>query len=113
MALTSKVVRPPERKTAGSSKPFNFRSKKTAGSSNAISGCERKTAGSSKLLFSNFIDSPSIPSNLINLNFQLSFFGGSAWEWDEHRQEYYLHQFVKEQPDLNYRNPKVVEEMEV
>ena len=33
-----------------------------------------------------------------------SFFGGSAWEWDEHTQEYYLHLFTKEQPDINWRN---------
>jgi oligo-1,6-glucosidase len=33
-----------------------------------------------------------------------SFFGGPAWEWDEQTQEYYLHLFVKEQPDLNWEN---------
>ncbi|GAB7340231.1 hypothetical protein MBLNU457_6696t1 [Dothideomycetes sp. NU457] len=31
-------------------------------------------------------------------------FGGSAWEWDEHTREYYLHLFCKEQPDLNWEN---------
>lgn len=36
-------------------------------------------------------------------------FSGSAWEWDETTQEYYLHIFAKEQPDLNWENPKVVE----
>ncbi|KAB5593548.1 Glycoside hydrolase family 13 protein [Ceratobasidium theobromae] len=36
-----------------------------------------------------------------------SLFGGSAWEWDEATQEYYLHLFVKEQPDLNWDNPEV------
>ncbi|XP_050298022.1 maltase 2-like [Anthonomus grandis grandis] len=41
----------------------------------------------------------------------LSYFGGSAWEWNDQRQQYYLHQFSIAQPDLNYRNPKVVEEM--
>lgn len=41
----------------------------------------------------------------------LSNFRGSAWQWDEDRREYYYHAFTKEQPDLNYRNPKVVEEM--
>lgn len=38
-------------------------------------------------------------------------FRGSAWEWSEKRRQYYLHQFHRKQPDLNYRNPKVVEEM--
>ena len=33
-----------------------------------------------------------------------SYFGGSAWEWDEETQEYYLHLFVREQPDLNWEN---------
>ena len=37
-----------------------------------------------------------------------SIFGGSAWEWDEATGEYYLHTFVREQPDLNWRNPEVV-----
>jgi alpha-glucosidase len=37
----------------------------------------------------------------------LSNFGGSAWEWDEARGQYYLHSFLKEQPDLNWRNPEV------
>jgi alpha-glucosidase len=40
-----------------------------------------------------------------------SAFGGSAWEWDEKTQQYYLHTFVREQPDLNWRNPEVVEAM--
>ena len=33
-----------------------------------------------------------------------SFFSGSVWEWDEHTQEYYLHLFAKQQPDLNWEN---------
>ncbi|KAL2840057.1 glycoside hydrolase [Aspergillus pseudoustus] len=32
-------------------------------------------------------------------------FEGSVWEWDEHTQEYYLHYFAPEQPDLNWDNP--------
>lgn len=36
-----------------------------------------------------------------------SFFGGSAWEYDELTGEYYLHLFTKKQPDLNWENPKV------
>jgi oligo-1,6-glucosidase len=34
-----------------------------------------------------------------------SFFNGSAWTWDEKTEEYYLHLFTPEQPDLNWRNP--------
>jgi alpha-glucosidase len=37
----------------------------------------------------------------------LSIFGGSAWEWDEATGQYYYHAFLKEQPDLNWRNPAV------
>ncbi len=36
-------------------------------------------------------------------------FGGSAWEWDDVRQQYYLHNFLVSQPDLNWYNPEVVE----
>ncbi|MHA6721925.1 alpha-amylase family glycosyl hydrolase [Sphingomonas sp. RS2018] len=35
----------------------------------------------------------------------VSDFGGSAWEWDAATGQYYLHAFLKEQPDLNWRNP--------
>ncbi|EDW10123.2 maltase A3 [Drosophila mojavensis] len=41
----------------------------------------------------------------------ISVFRGSQWTWHEGRQAYYLHQFLAKQPDLNYRNPKVVEAM--
>lgn len=41
-----------------------------------------------------------------------SFFSGSAWEYDEVAQEYYLHLFSKKQPDLNWENPKVRQEMQ-
>jgi alpha-glucosidase len=34
-------------------------------------------------------------------------FGGSAWEWDEGTEQYYLHSFLKEQPELDWRNPAV------
>ena len=38
----------------------------------------------------------------------LSVFGGPAWTWNSQRRQYYLHQFLKEQPDLNFNNPKVI-----
>jgi alpha-glucosidase len=37
----------------------------------------------------------------------MSHFGGPAWTWDEGTQQFYLHSFLKEQPDLNWRNPEV------
>lgn len=40
-----------------------------------------------------------------------SFFGGSAWEKDPISNEYYLHYFSKKQPDLNWENNKVREEV--
>ncbi|CAL8089651.1 unnamed protein product [Orchesella dallaii] len=48
---------------------------------------------------------PIPPANWVN------HFGGSSFEWNEIRQQFYLHQFVKEQPDLNYENPEVMKEM--
>ena len=41
----------------------------------------------------------------------LSCFGGSAWEYDAPTEQYYYHAFLREQPDLNWRNPEVVEAM--
>ena len=39
----------------------------------------------------------------------LSIFGGSAWQWDTRRCQYYLHNFLTSQPDLNFHNPQVQE----
>lgn len=39
----------------------------------------------------------------------LSVFGGPAWQWDARRRQYYLHSFLKEQPDLNFHCPAVQE----
>jgi alpha-glucosidase len=41
----------------------------------------------------------------------MSVFGGSAWQYDTRRGQYYWHQFLKEQPDLNVRNPAVQNEL--
>lgn len=37
----------------------------------------------------------------------LSFFGGPAWSWEPRRQQYYLHNFLTSQPNLNHANPAV------
>jgi len=37
----------------------------------------------------------------------LSIFGGSSWQWDTRREQYYLHNFLVSQPDLNFHNPDV------
>ncbi|GIW45424.1 MAG: oligo-1,6-glucosidase [Candidatus Binatia bacterium] len=42
----------------------------------------------------------------------VSSFGGSAWTFDPATAQYYLHSFLPEQPDLNWRNPQVVQAME-
>ena len=44
-------------------------------------------------------------------NWQSLFEGGSAWQWDDVRQQYYLHLFAIKQPDLNMDNPAVREEI--
>ena len=47
----------------------------------------------------------SVPNNWV------SEFGGPAWTWDEATRQYYYHAFLKEQPDLNWRNADVREAM--
>ncbi len=37
----------------------------------------------------------------------LSVFGGPAWTWDGRRRQFYMHNFLTEQPDFNYHNPAV------
>ncbi|RBW44890.1 alpha-glucosidase [Loktanella sp. D2R18] len=39
----------------------------------------------------------------------LSIFGGSAWQWDARREQYYMHNFLVSQPDLNFHEPAVQE----
>ena len=47
------------------------------------------------------LDDGSAPTNW------LSFFGGRAWSWEPRRQQYYLHNFLPSQPNLNHANPEV------
>lgn len=37
----------------------------------------------------------------------LSIFGGSSWQWDSRRRQYYLHNFLTSQPDMNFHQPAV------
>ncbi|QUS35489.1 alpha-glucosidase [Falsirhodobacter algicola] len=37
----------------------------------------------------------------------LSVFGGSSWQWEPRRGQYFLHNFLRQMPDLNYHNPEV------
>ena len=39
------------------------------------------------------------------------FFNGSVWKWNEATEEYFLHLYTQKQPDLNWENPKVRQEV--
>ena len=57
-----------------------------------------------------YIWRPAKPDGSLPNNWT-SFFMGSVWTLDPQSGEYYLHLFDRKQPDLNYRNPKVIEEV--
>ena len=57
-----------------------------------------------------YIWRPAGPNGKLPNNWD-SMFEGKAWQWDEVRQEYYLHIFAIKQPDLNMDNPLVREEV--
>jgi len=57
-----------------------------------------------------YIWRPALPGGKLPNNWD-SQFEGKAWQWDEVRQEYYLHLFAVKQPDLNMDNPLVREEV--
>jgi alpha-glucosidase len=50
---------------------------------------------------------PDLPPN----NWPAAFGGGIAWTWDEGTEQWYLHTFLPQQPDLNWDEPEVVEAM--
>ncbi len=54
-------------------------------------------------------DGPS--GKVVPPNNWVSGFGGSAWEWVPARRQFYYHEFYKQQPDLNWRNPAVEKAM--
>jgi alpha-glucosidase len=49
-------------------------------------------------------DEPIVPNNWLD-----ALTGRSAWQWNEQRQQFYLHSFDAKQPDLNWTNPQVRE----
>ena len=55
-------------------------------------------------------ETPGPPARAPPNNWE-SHFGGSAWAWDDERGEYYLHLYHERQPDLNWANPDVREEV--
>ncbi|CAF4871961.1 unnamed protein product [Pieris macdunnoughi] len=57
------------------------------------------------------IDDPNDPTNKLPPSNWVSQFGGSAWEWSQRRQQFYLHQFAVQQADFNFRNQAVRDEM--
>ena len=54
---------------------------------------------------------PADPARPLPPNNYPSYFSGSAWQWDEPTRQYYLHLFAVKQPDLNWDNPKVREDV--
>lgn len=62
---------------------------------------DRKNTRADWYVWANARDDGGPPNNW------LSIFGGSAWKWEPRRHQYYLHNFLAEQPDLNFHNPDV------
>ena len=54
---------------------------------------------------------PADPAHPLPPNNYPSYFSGSAWQWDKTTKQYYLHLFALKQPDLNWDNPKVREDV--
>ena len=54
---------------------------------------------------------PNAPHGFDPPNNYPSFFSGSAWQWDDTTRQFYLHLFAVKQPDLNWENPKVRQEV--
>jgi alpha-glucosidase len=61
----------------------------------------RENPKSDWYVWANAKDDGGPPNNWISL------FGGQAWSWDTRRRQYYMHNFLSEQPDLNFHNPEV------
>ncbi len=71
----------------------------------AESRCSRDNAKADWYVWADAKPDGSPPNNW------LSIFGGPAWEWDGERMQYFLHNFLREQPDLNLHEPAVQQEL--
>lgn len=70
----------------------------------------------SNLIYINTSSSYQIRGNFLiqfSFIFQVSVFEAPAWQYNNQRKQFYLHEFLIEQPDFNYRSPAVVQEMKV
>jgi alpha-glucosidase len=65
------------------------------------SRCSRDNPKADWFIWADAKDDGNPPNNW------LSIFGGSAWQWDTRRCQYYMHNFLTSQPDLNFHNPEV------
>lgn len=65
------------------------------------SRCSRDNPKANWYVWADARDDGGPPNNWISL------FGGQAWSWDTRRRQYYMHNFLSEQPDLNFHNPDV------
>ncbi|XP_063360941.1 maltase 1-like [Cydia amplana] len=76
-----------------------------------VKSCKRQGGYDNYYVWADGRPNPDDPDHPLPPNNWISVFRKSAWEYNEDRQQFYLHQFVVGQPDLNYRDPKVQEEM--
>jgi alpha-glucosidase len=67
----------------------------------ALSRSSRDNAKADWFVWADAKDDGNPPNNW------LSVFGGSSWQWDTRRRQYYLHNFLASQPDLNFHHPEV------
>ncbi|XP_041968818.1 maltase A1-like [Aricia agestis] len=72
---------------------------------------QRKAGFEDYFMWADGFPDPNNASNTLPPSNWVSQFGGSAWEWNSERQQFYLHQFAVEQADFNFRNPDVQKEM--
>lgn len=74
------------------------------------SRCSKTNAKSDWYVWADANEDGTLPNNWCSI------FGGSAWEWDSTRGQYYLHNFLSSQPDLNYHcdelRMQILEEIE-